>query len=175
MCIQGKLHCTVSIMCLLRYFPFCYGQYWGKILNDLPEVTEMVWLTWLWLTACSSKTFFQDIKVMSRPLSLVIEMRPLAIKMDHTQTWKSPIGLLEIFVVRTTNISSSPMGLFQVCVWSIFMARGLISITRLKGLDMTFISWKKVFEEQAVSHSQVNHTISVTSGKSFSILPQYWP
>ena len=37
---------------------------------------------------------------MSRPLSLVIEMRPLAIKMGHTQTWKSPIGLLEIFVVQ---------------------------------------------------------------------------
>ena len=99
LCIQGKLHCTVSFMCLLRYFPFCYGQYWGEILNDLPEVTEMIWFTWLWLTACSSKTFFRDIKVISRPLSLVIEMRPLAIKMGHAETWKSPIGLLEIFVV----------------------------------------------------------------------------
>ena len=44
--------------------------------------------------------FFQNIKVMSRPLSLVIEMRPLAIKMGHTETWKSLIGLLEIFVVQ---------------------------------------------------------------------------
>ena len=26
-------------------------------------------------------------------------MRPLAIKMGHAETWKSPIGLLEIFVV----------------------------------------------------------------------------
>lgn len=60
---------------------------------------------------------------------------------------------------------------FQDSAWPIFMARSLISLTKLKVLVMTFSSWKNtVFEEAAVSQSQVNlNTNSVTSGKLFNI------
>ena len=67
----------------------------------------MVWLTCLWLTACSAKTlFFQYVKVTTRPMSLVRKTRPLAITMGHTEAWKSPTGLLELFVVFSCSVMS---------------------------------------------------------------------
>ena len=46
------------------------------------------------------RLFFSGYKGHVQALKSCYRMRPLAIKMGHTETWKSLIGLLEIFVVQ---------------------------------------------------------------------------
>ena len=102
---------SYTVLCLLCV---CWNTFhFVKVSTELRHwITCRKSQTWYDWPACDSLLvlqrlfFFQYVKITTRPMSLVRKMRPLAITMGHTETRKSPTGLLELFVVFSCSVMS---------------------------------------------------------------------